>query len=347
MNLLLKHNSNKFPTHYLIRDGRSGNFEIVLRMIELVRETNLTDRGFERWVKQLYVDAGLDHYSTTQQKFELIYNWVKTNVVYLQDVAGKIESIKSARETLSDGFGDCDDISVLIASMLAVLGYESKFVLARYVNERTDFQHVYVAQYVGKNRYVLDGTLLDGELGQEIKNEEIVEVGIFDTVKELQGIASLFRNTRQTAKNLGGTVLRESGTILGSLPFGLGYISNQVISSGINLIADSRKTDLSLNETTSKINRKLDNIISRLEFCEIALDFAQLEANRSAVEIMLFQDQPNFETAKKSIQQRLNYINNYKKLGNTDTVELDGKLMLLLGVSAIGVSVGYYLKKRG
>src|SRR4051812_9996131 len=87
-----------------VRDGVAGNLQVVHQMIRTVRHSVDFDKGIEGVAKNLLINNHLDSYSTAKDQCEAIYNFVKQNVAYIEDIAGRVESIKTARQTLSDGF---------------------------------------------------------------------------------------------------------------------------------------------------------------------------------------------------------------------------------------------------
>lgn len=56
-----------------------------------------------------------------------LHAWVRDHIKYLADVRD-VETIQTPEYTLNMGSGDCDDQSVLMASLLESLGYQTRFV---------------------------------------------------------------------------------------------------------------------------------------------------------------------------------------------------------------------------
>ncbi|MBW2977831.1 transglutaminase-like domain-containing protein [Candidatus Woesearchaeota archaeon] len=75
-----------------------------------------------------------------------IYHFVRDNFDYVSD-PNRYEYVKSARESLVSGGGDCDDSSVLLANLMEAIGIKSRFVFIP--------GHVYVQIWLPKamNRY--------------------------------------------------------------------------------------------------------------------------------------------------------------------------------------------------
>jgi len=75
-----------------------------------------------------------------------IFYFVRDNFDYVSD-PNRYEYVKSARESLVSGGGDCDDASVLLANLMEAIGIRSRFVFIP--------GHVYIQIWLPKamNRY--------------------------------------------------------------------------------------------------------------------------------------------------------------------------------------------------
>jgi len=339
---------NNKQTYSYIRDGVAGNKQTVYRMIALVANTVDYDRGFNDLVNRLLLENGLDAYSNPQQKLSLVYSFIRNHVTYLPDKAGKTESIKSARETLKDGYGDCDDLSILAASMLGVMGFEdTNFVLATYT---TGELHIYVETFAGQKlkRFVLDLSLPQdkAKLNYEIKPQTKQVFSIFkqDALSSLLG--SLF-NIKIAAKQVSKQTLGAIPYTLQFLPLGL--IPANLVQQGVNLITQSDINSLSLNELGSQINSELDDLINLIQTRQIADDFVipyamQITSQLSAYDVQ-DEERDSFAVIKTSIKNKLNYIKNLLN-EKDDCITLNPKGMLVAGAVTLGV-IGYQLYKRG
>lgn len=56
-----------------------------------------------------------------------VYNFVRDRIRYVRDIRG-VETLHTAEKILQNKSGDCDDKSVLIASLLEALGFKTRFV---------------------------------------------------------------------------------------------------------------------------------------------------------------------------------------------------------------------------
>lgn len=140
---LLRLTNNNGPQYYWLYKGKQGSLQTAAMMARLVRESTVKDSELQAWAARILVARGLDSHSPKLDILAAIFGYVK-QFTYIHDPAGSFESIQSARTTIERGFGDCDDLSVLLATLLAQVGFTPRFVLARYKSASKGYDHVYV-----------------------------------------------------------------------------------------------------------------------------------------------------------------------------------------------------------
>lgn len=325
-----------------IRDGISGNYDVAIAMIRLIR-AGTKERGLEKFAKALIISNKLDSYSDASDILKTVFDFVRKNTIYTLDIAGNVDVIKSARITLSDGYGDCDDLTVLIATLLGCLGFENvKLVLARYFENDTAFSHIYAVCYIEGKRFVLDATLPenDFQFNDELKAVEVKEIPVFSFVNGLDGVSGIFTNTKYLAKKFGKSALDAVPTATTFLP--LGFLSSAAFSGGAMMLAQN-KNELSINALGSKINQELDKIIFALQNQTISYDIAKNLALQYSAQLNATsgnRDANTYKTIKNSIKSKLDIINNFEQKTGITPVNLNPELILLLG--AAGLSYGGY-----
>lgn len=150
-----------------IHNGRAGSIQTAAIMADLVRDAAVRDKALENFVvHKIVVPAGLDSHSDPYEVADAIYRYVQ-RLHYIYDPAGTSDSIQSARQVLADGKGDCDDLSVLLATLLAMVGFKPRFVLARYGKKTKGFDHVYVDLELAQGRVALDPSTRKHGIGWE------------------------------------------------------------------------------------------------------------------------------------------------------------------------------------
>ena len=250
---------NQKPTFGWVRDGIQGNYDVVWKMIDIIRSSVVKDKGVETEIKQAVALKGLNSYSDSKDIIETVYDLVNSQVTYLKDEAGKTESIKDARTTLEDHWGDCDDYAIVNATLLADLGYEPKIVIGKYP-ETQSFQHVYCVVYVDGVRYVLDQTLPDATFNKEVQGMQTQEFGVFDERPETDGLQGLFRNFKSLAIQTLSNAKREI-PMLSSFA-GLGFIGNHALRNVLGTVASDPQ---SLNELGSVLSGQITDVIIQLQ----------------------------------------------------------------------------------
>lgn len=85
-----------------------------------------------------------------------IFDHVQNRIRYLSDV-NDVETIATAEKTLAVKYGDCDDKSILLASLLESIGYSTRFVVAGYSTPGV-VEHVYVQVCADDEWVDLDAT---------------------------------------------------------------------------------------------------------------------------------------------------------------------------------------------
>lgn len=85
-----------------------------------------------------------------------IYEYVQERIRYTRDVS-RVETLQTPPVTMELEAGDCDDISVLLATLLESIGHPTRFVATGYRAPQA-FSHVYVESLLGTKWVPLDAT---------------------------------------------------------------------------------------------------------------------------------------------------------------------------------------------
>lgn len=97
-----------------------------------------------------------------------LFHWVKQHIRYVADPRD-VETISTPVATLKMQSGDCDDMSVLLASLLEAIGYQTRFVA--YGFEGEGYSHVIVETKLGPIAWVsLDPTVPTSTVGWKPPN---------------------------------------------------------------------------------------------------------------------------------------------------------------------------------
>jgi hypothetical protein len=124
---------------------------------------------------------------TRKETCNAIWQWMYDHIEFVKDEQGK-EQIKSPSRTFADGYGDCDDYTVFISSILTNLSIPNLFRIAEY-NEVNGFQHIYsVAKDKDKTEIIIDPVT-------EKFNYEVPYIQKKDTYMDLYYLNGLEKNT--------------------------------------------------------------------------------------------------------------------------------------------------------
>lgn len=93
----------------------------------------------------------------------MLHAYVRDKIRYQLDISG-VETIRTPELTMRERVGDCDDKSVLLASLLQAIGHPARFVVFSF-SPGAPFSHVYVETLIG-DRWIGAETTEPWPLGQ-------------------------------------------------------------------------------------------------------------------------------------------------------------------------------------
>jgi predicted transglutaminase-like cysteine proteinase len=336
---------NDHPKYSFVRDGIAGNMDVIGRMIDIVKDATVLDKGFEDFVKQTTANNGFNAYSNTDDLFKFWYSFIKypsevfTGVDYIQDIKGRTESIKDARTTLQDGYGDCDDFAILYATILADLGYSPCFVLAKYPESDT-FQHVYTVVYVNDKRYVFDGTIPNGTLNSEANGLDKTEVCIYDENEFTHPVKAAFRNLKNLVLQTKKNAQSAAPQLIQLLPMG-GLLEKTVASS----LFSGAQEEQSFNTLASELSGEITDAVIRMQNGTLSKESALGIARKRYAQLFTVdrsQINPDtFSSIESKIINKITYIENFVPYGtasiNVSATGLSSASYVLIGIAGLGI----------
>jgi len=170
-----------------VGSGVVGNYNTIEIMKRVARE-----RSRSPLVRELTLRV-LESYGIKSQNYigeaKAIGDYVRKKVRYVRDING-VETLHDPL-TLIDQIkrdqaqGDCDDVSLLIATMLLSIGHQPYFAIVKYHTQPNGgFNHIYVTVYEKnwgdkqKKRIVLDAILKRDPIGTEVKYKSKEEIKV-------------------------------------------------------------------------------------------------------------------------------------------------------------------------
>lgn len=86
-----------------------------------------------------------------------LFNYVQKHIRYIRDPRG-VEILNYPDQIMQQEWGDCDDKSVLLASLLEAIGHPTRFAAVGF-NAPGEYSHVFVDTIVGDKKWLsLDTT---------------------------------------------------------------------------------------------------------------------------------------------------------------------------------------------
>lgn len=86
-----------------------------------------------------------------------LHAFVRDNIRYVRDIR-HVETIQSAEKTLEFGQGDCDDKSILLASLLESISHPTRFVAISLSDDPENYVHVFPETKIGERWVSLETT---------------------------------------------------------------------------------------------------------------------------------------------------------------------------------------------
>src|SRR5271155_3020216 len=138
--------------------GDPGVAQTIDQMRSLVNEA-LTDPSILRQAKNIVRSVpAFDDYSEAQA----LYNWVRANIRFTKDPVDK-ETLYPPSEMLQIRSGDCDDISMLLGTLLMAVGYPARLMTVAANGD--EFSHVYVEGQINGQWIPMDPARSDSQFG--------------------------------------------------------------------------------------------------------------------------------------------------------------------------------------
>jgi hypothetical protein len=136
-----------------IPDGPEGILATLKIMRQLVRSNKTNIR-----IRQLGMDLIRSHNLRDKDwsgQIRVLHAFVRDRIKYLRDING-VETLQTPDYTLDNRQGDCDDKSILLASLLESTGHPTRFVAVGF--HPGHYAHVLVEAKVGEKWVSLETT---------------------------------------------------------------------------------------------------------------------------------------------------------------------------------------------
>lgn len=168
-----------------LADADLGNYQTVEVMRRKAREQASTPLVRKLALKILEQNGVKSHNFLDEAR--ALAEYVQQNVRYVRD-PHEVEQLHEPsfmiREiTKGTAQGDCDDMALLLASLLLSVGHQPYFTIVRYRDVSGPFNHIYVVEYDRnwggpKRRLVMDTILKDRPIGTEVPHKSRKEIRV-------------------------------------------------------------------------------------------------------------------------------------------------------------------------
>lgn len=131
--------------------GTPGVLETLKKMSRLVRDGKKSFPVRQAAVSRTQVCQSKDYACEVRT----LHKFVRDGIRYVQDIRD-VETLQTPDKTLEFGAGDCDDKSVLLASLLEAINHPTRFIAIGF--DPGVYCHVYVETLVGTRWIALETT---------------------------------------------------------------------------------------------------------------------------------------------------------------------------------------------
>jgi hypothetical protein len=159
-----------------IPDGEQGNLATISIMSSVARKKS-TDPLVRQLAIKILNESDTKSHNHLDEAIA-IGEWVKNNIRYMKDPHGTellqdpILMIEKCEK--GECRGDCDDMSLLVATLLISIGIQPFFKIVRWTKKDGNYNHIYIVVKEGnykepKREFVIDPIIKDRPIGFENK----------------------------------------------------------------------------------------------------------------------------------------------------------------------------------
>lgn len=264
-------------------DGKPGNLQTLHTMRAIIRrdlglDGYTQDHELRRFAARVVQNYGGGGYNW-QARVRAIWIYVKRQFDYIPDPSGGNENLADARETIRDGWGDCDDLTILLCTLLGMVGVSTSLRMSRYRKGIDGFEHVYAVAHVPNGDLKLDVARADARIGLEAKFKEAFTLPVIEVSEQLRGVLDFL----QGGAAIGGSVAQggvQSGIATGAA-IGLNFVPvvGPILSTLVgpimglfNKTARNKPFSDARDEWKDAIYNQQDAIRAAVDACQITPD---------------------------------------------------------------------------
>jgi hypothetical protein len=147
------------PRIFVVRvpRGREGTLETARLIGELIAEGAKDFRVRQKAI-QIFRQCGVEQ-KDKWGEIQALFEWVRNNIRYTRDIF-QVETLHTARRLLELRAGDCDDMTILLGSLLKSTGHPVRLCLAGFRRRFPHlYSHIYPEVLIGKKWVAIDATM--------------------------------------------------------------------------------------------------------------------------------------------------------------------------------------------
>ena len=138
---------------------------VTLKMMAQCIKAGKQDQQFRVFVADLVSHLPAKDFSG---EINACFDYVHDNIRYIQD-PNNIETLSWPQQTLINGFGDCDDMVILLQAMLEVIGYQTR-TIACGTQQAGIYEHVFCQVQFGDGKWLSMDPTEDNGIGWQPPN---------------------------------------------------------------------------------------------------------------------------------------------------------------------------------
>jgi hypothetical protein len=165
---------NKTP----LKNGERGTFQTIQSLLDIAHEQKINPK-IRNFALKIINNAGVRDHDYLNEALA-IGKYVQEKYRYVRDPKRNeyIITPLEAIQNLDDGTfrGDCEDMSLLIGTLIASLGGNPYFTIVKYNKDAKGYQHIYITvidrnQLKKKEKLVIDAIKKDRAIGYEPRSD--------------------------------------------------------------------------------------------------------------------------------------------------------------------------------
>jgi predicted transglutaminase-like cysteine proteinase len=118
-------------------------------------------------------DNNKKSFDRSSKNAEKIYLYVRDNIKFIDDIEN-VETLQYPYVTIKNGFGDCDDMVILMGSLYRSIGYPVALVLVQ-MSGNSDYNHIYLAVLTDEGWKVCDAANKEGVFNWQLPADDYVK----------------------------------------------------------------------------------------------------------------------------------------------------------------------------